>query len=284
VYCFENETDYTNNNASIKNFTAIANVDVGIIKTVNVTGFVNVTDYIQFNITVYNLGPCNATGVYVSEILDYEHLECLSNSTTKGHYDGYSWIIDTLDVGEVVNLTIMAKVISVGEFGNVVSVFTSDNDTNTSNNNASIDNITSLPIVDLEITKVVNTNATVVNVTDIIIFTIRVKNNGPWDATNVTVVELLSPHLKMTEYHAWRGEYNATTGIWYIGDLDRGVDDELIITARVISPGIISNAVFVNSTENDTDPTNNNDTIKNITALPIVDLGIDKELNETVEN
>jgi len=283
VYGYENETDYKNNHAEIRNITAIANVDVGITKTVNVTGYVNVTDYIQFNITIYNNGPCNATGVYVSEILDYAHLEHISNSTTRGLYDGYSWIIDTLDVGEVLNLTIIAKVINVGKFTNIVSIFTSDNDTDLSNNNASIDNVTALPIVDLEITKEVNTNATVVNVTDEIIFTITVRNKGPWRATNVTVVEVLSPHLKMTEYHAWQGEYNVTTGIWYIGDLP--VDQvKLTITAKVISPGVISNAVFVNSTENDTDLTNNNDTIKNITALPIVDLGIVKEVNVTVVN
>ena len=283
VYGYENETDYKNNHAEIRNITAIANVDVGITKTVNVTGYVNVTDYIQFNITIYNNGPCNATGVYVSEILDYAHLEHISNSTTRGLYDGYSWIIDTLDVGEVLNLTIIAKVINVGKFTNIVSIFTSDNDTDLSNNNASIDNVTALPIVDLEITKEVNTNATVVNVTDEIIFTITVRNKGPWRATNVTVVEVLSPHLKMTEYHAWQGEYNVTTGIWYIGDLP--VDQvKLTITAKVISPGVISNAVFVNSTENDTDLTNNNDTIKNITALPIVDLGIVKEVNVTVAN
>ena len=281
---YENETNYTNNYASIKNFTAIANVDVGIIKTVNVTGYVNVTDYIQFNITVYNNGPCNATGVYVSEIIDYTHLEIISNSTSKGEYDGATWIINTLNKGEVVNLTIIAKVINVGTFGNVVSVASSDNDTDLSNNNASIDNITALPIVDLEIIKVVTEGGKVVNVSDEIEFTITVKNNGPWDATNVTVVEVLSPHLQMTYNHTWIGEYDVNTGIWYIGNLTRGYDVALVIRAKVISNGTISNVVVVTSTENDTNMSNNNDTIDNITALPVVDLAIVKDVNVTVAN
>ena len=42
--------------------------------------------------------------------------------------------------------------------------------------------------------------------------------------------------------------------------------------------------VYVSSTENDTNKSNNNDTIDNITALPVVDLVIDKDVNVAVVN
>ena len=89
---FENETNYTDNNASIPNITAVTYVDLAITKEVNVSGDVNVSDVIKFTITVTNNGPCNATGVYVSEILS-PHLKMMSSKTSIGEYDGATWII-----------------------------------------------------------------------------------------------------------------------------------------------------------------------------------------------
>jgi uncharacterized repeat protein (TIGR01451 family) len=245
-----------------------------------VSGFVNVTDYIQFNITVFNKGPCNATSVSVIEDLDTAHLQRISYNVTRGEYNGHSWFIGRLNKGESVNMTIIAKVIAVGTFGNVVSVSSYEkNDTNTSNNNASIDNITALPIVDLNITKRIDFGNGTVEVGDLVQFTIDVWNSGPCDATNVTVVEKLSEHLNMTVCKIYGGEYNVTSGIWYIGNLSVKEHAQLIIQARVISNGTISNFVVVTSNENDTNKSNNNDTIDNITALPVVNLIINKDVN-----
>ena len=275
---FENETNYENNVAAIKNITAIANVDLKITKEVNVSGIVNVTDVVKFTITVTNNGPCNATGVYVSETLS-PHLKMLSNKTSIGEYDGSTWVIGNLNKGETQNLTIIAEVISAGTISNVVSIFGSDNDTNKSNNNDSIENITAVDIVDLEINKTVDVTTGAVNVSDIIVFTIDVRNNGPCDATNVTVTEKLSPHLRMISYTTWASSYDVDAGIWYIGDLANGDWRQLFIFAEVISAGTISNVVVVTSNENDTNESNNKDEIPNITARDIVDLEITKEVN-----
>ncbi len=277
---FENETDYKNNDAEIKNMTAIANVDLKITKKVNVTGVVNVTNLIEFTITVTNNGPCNATGVYVGESLS-PHLKMISNKTTIGEYDGSTWIIGNLNEGEVHNLTIIAEVISAGTISNAVAIVGNDNDTNQSNNNDSIENLTAIDIVDLEITKRVWGATRFVNVTDEIVFEIIVRNKGPCDATNVNVTEVLSPHLKMIENNPYVGRYDEKEGIWYVGDLAKNDWCYLLIRAQVISPGIISNVVNVTSTENDTNKSNNNASIPNITALPIVDLQITKISNFT---
>ena len=274
---YQNETNYTNNNASIPNITAVNNVDLRINKTVDVSGYVNVTDKITFTITVTNKGPCNATGVFVSETLS-SHLKVLSNSTTKGKWDGSTWVIGNLTDGEVQNLTIVAEVISAGNITNVVSIISGDNDTNRSNNNASIENITAENIVDLNITKTVDVKSGVVVVGDTIVFTITVWNNGPCDATGVNVTEVLSPHLKMTDYYTWASDYNVTEGVWHIGDLAKNDYRELVISAKVISIGNITNVVSVNSTENDTNRSNNNASIPNITAIDVVDLLITKDV------
>ena len=281
VYGFENETNYTNNHDSIKNITAIANVDVGVIKTVNVTGYVNVTDFIEFNITVYNNGPCNASGVYVAEVLD-SHLELVSyNTTNNSTYDGYTWVVGYVNTGEPVILTIVAKVISNGTIANAVSVKSTDNDTDPDNDNDTIDNITALNIVDLEITKEVTKGGSVVNVSDEIEFKITVTNHGPCAATNVTVSEVLSPYIEMTYNNTWQGYYNVNEGMWHIGDLANGSSVVLVLGCKVISRGIISNVVIVSSNENDTNISNNNDTIDNITSTDALDLNITKVSNIT---
>ena len=282
VFGNEIDTNESNNYDNITNITAFAHVDVGVNKTVNITtGVVNVSDLIEFNITVYNNGPCNASGVIVVESLD-THLELVSyNTTNNSTYDGYSWNVGNVNVGEPINLTIVARVVSEGIFGNFVSVVTYDNDTNPDNDNDTIDNITALPVVDLEIIKEVTFGGSVVNVSDVVQFSITVINNGPCDATNVTVSEVLSPHLEMTYNSTWVGYYDVNEGIWHIGTLEKNTNVTLIIQAKVISDGIISNFVSVNSTENDTNTSNNNDTIDNITALPVVDLEITKTSNIT---
>ena len=91
----------------------------------------------------------------VGEALD-SHLEFVSNTTTLGDYDGYTWNIGNLTNQSSAVLTIVARVISGGNISNVVTVKGAENDTNTSNNVANITNITSLNIVDLQITKEVN--------------------------------------------------------------------------------------------------------------------------------
>ncbi len=281
VTSHENDTNLTNNVDNITALNATAHVDLAINKTVNVTGKVNVTDLIEFTISVTNKGPCNAVGVFVSEILD-SHLKLISNSTTIGKYADATWIIGNLGVGEVHNLTIVAQVISAGEIANTVTVAGYDNDTNMSNNNASIDNITALPIVDLMINKTVNVQSNIVNVTDRLIFTITVKNNGPCTATGVNVTEVLDPHLELISASAWSGTYNKTAGVWDIGDLEANVTTVLVIEARVAKAGTIANAVVVTSNENDTNKSNNKDEIDNITALPIVDLAITKSIEGDV--
>ncbi|MBE6506271.1 MAG: DUF11 domain-containing protein, partial [Methanobrevibacter millerae] len=281
VYSAEKDTNLTNNHDNISYIYVSTDVDLEISKSVNVSGFVNVTDKIEFNITVHNKHTNNASGVYVSEILS-PHLKLISANATKGTYDGSTtWNVGYLNGGESATLTIVAQVISNGTISNAVVVYGYDNDTNMSNNNDSIDNITALPIVDLQITKEVDVEGQYVNVSDEIQFTITVRNNGPCDATNVTVNEVLSPLLNMTSYSTWIGNYNVTTGVWYIGNLPSKSTVFLVIKAQVLSNGTITNTVNVTSNENDTDKSNNNDTIDNITALPVVDLAITKVSNTT---
>ena len=242
--------------------------------------FVNVSDLIRFTVTVTNNGPSNATSILVGEILD-KHLKLISNVTTVGTYDGFTWNIPELNNQSNATLTIIAQVIAVGNITNAVTVDCYQNDTNESNNKANITNITALPVVDLTVLKEVNVTGGLVNFTDKIKFTITVHNNGPCNATGVNVTEVLNSNLKMISNETDYGHYSVDDGVWYIGDLANQSTAVLTIVARVVSTGNITNVVIVESNENDTNKSNNNDTIDNITALPIVDLAITKDVNVT---
>ena len=201
-------------------------------------------------ITAYNNGLNSASGVYVLEALDSHLGDYTYVATTGTTYNGYTWSIGNLNAGATATLNITARVIKAGNFSNYVQIFAYGNDTNKSNNNYTLPNITAISVVDLEI-------------------------------SDVNVTEVLNPHLKLIKNETENGYYSLTDGIWYIGNLNNQSIAILNITAQVISVGTISNSVNVTSRENDTNKTNNNDTIPDITAMPIVDLQITKGVNVT---
>ena len=138
----ENEINPYNNRAEVT-IAALPLVDLRITKEVNVTSEIGVTDWIEFVITVYNDGPCNATGVYVIESLS-DKLHLTRNVTSQGYYDGYTWNIGNITNGSSVTLTLVAQVIHSGNISNVVVAYAYQNETNYTNNNASIPNITAV--------------------------------------------------------------------------------------------------------------------------------------------
>ena len=276
------DTNMSNNKDNITPLNATAHVDLAINKTVNVkTSIVNVTDIIKFTIVAQNKGKFNASGVYVIEELDPHIGEYTYEATNGTSYDGHKWVIGYLNAGATATLNITARVVKAGNFSNYVVIEGNDFDENKSNNNASIPNITAVPIVDLEITKEANVTNNTVLYNDTIIFTITVKNNGPCDATHVNVSEVLSPNLKLINNVTKTGYYDVNEGIWHIGTLNNQSVAVLTIEAQVIEVGNITNAVNVTSTENDTNKSNNNASIPNIIAKPIVDLRINKTVNVT---
>ena len=234
------DINMSNNVASAHNFTAVPIVDLRISKEINDTrDVINVLDKVQFTVTVVNDGPANATGVVVEEFLD-SHLKLISSSPSVGTYEGGTWNIGNLSNGSTATLKIVAQVVYSGNISNSVHVYGYENESNYTNNYASIKNITAVANVDLQINKYVNVSG-VVNVTDKIKFTITVTNNGPCNATGVYVAETLSPHLRVLSNTTTVGEWDGST--WIIGRLNEGDVENLTIIAEVISAGTISNAV-----------------------------------------
>ena len=272
---FEGNTEYLGSTNSTT-FIVRTSVDLSINKTVDKTN-VNVSDIVEFTITVTNHGPSNATGVNVTDILD-ERLEYINSTASQGTYDKttHLWTIGNITNGLTVTLTIRAKVLTNGTIPNFANVTSFENDTNTSNNNDSSDNITANPKVNLTIIKTANiTNATV---GDIVNYTITITNHGPSNATNVEIRDVLDNGLIFKDSNLTSTEPTTNTRVWVIGDLENGSSATIWFTAEIINNGTITNVALVNSTE---DPTGNTSNETNITVTPKVNLTVIKTTNVT---
>lgn len=142
VNCSENST---NKNDSSENIPAHPIVDLKINKTVDATE-TQVGEEITYTIVVINNGPSDATGVNVAENIK-GNVEIIAANSSKGKYNNSTglWAIGGLANGEKVNLTITVKLIEIGIVENRVSVKSNENDTNSSNNNYTSDNVTVNP-------------------------------------------------------------------------------------------------------------------------------------------
>ena len=270
----ENDTDMTNNNASSNDTDAKPVVDLEISKTVNVTSAL-VGDEIAYTIVVKNNGPSRATDIKVSEKLS-DLVELVSAVSSAGKFENNVWSIDSLESDENATLTLTVKLIKDGIVENSVSVTSKENDSDMSNNNATSDNVTSIPNADLSIIKTVNTTSAKIGQS--IEYTIVVKNNGPSTATNVSVDEKLS---ELVEFVSADGDYDSKTGLWNVGTLENGATATLTLTVKIIRDGTVENNVTVKADEKDANETNNNYISDNVTARPVVNLIANVTVNDT---
>ena len=117
-------------------------VDLDVSIASNITGPCQIGDSIEFTVTVTNNGPSNATGTYVSLIYPdmaiQNSYDTLNGSVCAGNSSGEMfWTIGNLGAGETATLTITSKTLQTGNSSLSVTVVSSLNDVNTSNNAAS---------------------------------------------------------------------------------------------------------------------------------------------------
>ncbi|WP_407430784.1 hypothetical protein [Methanobrevibacter sp.] len=274
---FADEYDY---NESNNNDNASINVppssDLEISKIVNTpTPLYN--ENIKWIIIVKNNGPDKATDVRVEELLP-DAFELVRSTASKGYYINGIWSIGDLNIGEIVNLEIITKVVKTGNFTNKVNVTSNEYDYNKSNNEAN-KSIKVYPAIDLEITKKVNNTSP--NYYDLVKWSITVRNNGPDNATQIEIIDILPKGLELVSYNSSKGFYS--DGFWKFCCLNVGETQTLDIITRIKAIGEIKNVVTANANEYDYDSHNNRDESVIIVA-PSSDLEVTKYANQSVVN
>jgi len=245
----------------------------------------NVGGQVTFTITVTNLGADPATGVAVRDLLP-SGLTFVSAGPSAGtSYDPATgiWSVNTLPVGGVELLTILAVVAESGQFTNVAAVSESDQYDPDPDNNRDEATVTTRE-ADLAVVKTVDDARP--NVGDIVTFTITLSNNGPDIANNVTLTDTLPAGVQFISATPSQGTFDSGSGTWTVGTVAVGPDaaQTLLISVRILAPAVntipparTNTATVRGADEHDPNPGNNTGTS---TVTPrYADLGVKKTTN-----
>lgn len=89
-------------------------------------------------------------------------------------------------------------------------------------------------------------------------YSIVVSNIGPNPATGIEVTDLLPNSLSLISSTTDQGNYVSTTGLWTVGSLAVGQSATLVIVAKLLVTGVVSNEASVSKLDQqDPNPTNN---------------------------
>lgn len=216
----------------------------------------------------------------ITDVLD-PGLVYVSGVASEGVWSYPTWTLNTLGAG-VTETLLVQVIVATGTSGQTLNN-TISNTQDQLDNNATLDDdneVIVVTAVDLITVKTVN-NATPQE-GDIVTYTLVVTNNGPSDATNVTVVDRLPPGLTYVSDDR-SGFYDATTGVWFIGDLANGASTNLNINATVDSgtAGTSIENIALAAIADQTDATNAGDQLK---AVIYIDNETDIVLSKVVDN
>ena len=258
-----------NNNHDEKQISIPPAVDVGVVKSVNVSN-PRFGDLVEWTLVVSNYGPDVAHDVKVADVLPKGLV--FVNST--GNYDADTgiWKIGTLGIKKSVKLNIITKVDSTGLIKNNASVSSKEFDYNLTNN-FDESSIKADSAVDVGVVKGVNVSNP--RFGDLVEWTLVVSNYGPDVAHDVKVADVLPKGLVFVNS---TGNYDADTGIWKIGTLGVNKSVKLSITCKINATGTISNNADATSREFDYN-LNNNHARKSVKVDPAVDVGVVKGVN-----
>ncbi|MBO9583913.1 MAG: DUF11 domain-containing protein [Flavobacterium sp.] len=119
--------------------TPLKQADLSVAKTVD-NAFPNVGDTVIFTLTASNLGPNDATGVQVTELLQSGYTFVSATAATGTTYNSTSglWTIGNLANGGIAVLTVTAKVNASGNYTNSAAISGNQSDPVNTNNNQSV--------------------------------------------------------------------------------------------------------------------------------------------------
>ncbi|MET3027961.1 gliding motility-associated C-terminal domain-containing protein [Flavobacterium sp. UW10123] len=261
-------------------------------------------EQVSFTINVTNLGPGNATGVGIRDIVPVGYTLIPGSVSNGGTYQiataTLEWRNLYLPANSNIDLTFNAIVNPLGNYLNVAQVITSDlpDPDSVPNNNIPTEDdqddaeITFIgPSADLSLVKNVVAGNTSPVVGSQVSFELKITNDGPNNATGVQVTDLLPSGFEYVNYSSSAGTYDSTTGIWNVGTVDNGVTESLILDAKVLPTGDYTNITQVtasdlpdpDSTPNNDDGDQSEDDEDNVVLTPIPP-SADLSLTKTVSN
>ncbi len=279
-------------------FTAISttpstDADIAIAKTVdNANPAPGAT--VNYTVTVTAMGPATSTFVTAQDLLPVG-LSLVSATTSVGAYDMSTgvWTIGTLSPNATATLTMAASVNTAYAGQTItntatVSELSSLVDPNTANNSSSVSIAVqsnggglgcsvncggggggggSVATAEMNVSKTVD-NATP-NAGDTIHYTVKVSALGPANSVGVVANDVLPTGLTFVSATSTEGTYNASTGVWTIGQILDGTSQTLTITATV-NAGTNGDTITNTATISESPSVNDPSTTGNTSSVSIV--------------
>lgn len=268
--------------------------DLLLRKSVNVLS-PYVGQEVIFTVSITNLGPSDASGVEVIDLLP-DGYTYVSHTTTAGIYNATSgmWELkgDLAD-GSTDTLTIVATVNNSGDHFNVAEVFASDQyDPNSIPNNTNVfendqDNAGTTPIPSADLALNLGVDNDFPDVGALVMFTITLINEGPSDALGVEIKNVLPDGFTYISDDSG-GLFNPSNGVWDVGTVAFESQMEMNIVAEVNpSGGYTAKAEVVDASFFDVDSTPNNHILAEddqdeqaVTPRYITDISVSKTVND----
>ena len=287
-----NDDDADPNTNTTLDFGLLPQIDLAITKTLNVglsdvqTGGVAV-----FDILVENLGPLDATGVSVEDLIPDGLTFDAAQSDFGTFANSLAGSTLTVGIGDVAaNGDVTFQVgfnIGPTEFADLTNnAEVSGNEIETNDANNTDDAVVELNSADLVVTK--TDLADPVNAGTELVYQITVRNDGPDGATNVVATDILPAEVTFVSQNFTTGSGTVTEDTpgeltITLGDLANGESETVEITVLVnedaSSP--LNNVVnVIADPNNDPNPDNNSDT-EPTQIDRVVDVAIDKSVTGT---
>ncbi|MHA6246293.1 T9SS type A sorting domain-containing protein [Pontibacter sp. CAU 1760] len=271
---------FTNSVTQSQAFNYDCSADVGVTQTVT-AGPYTTTKPLTYTLTVTNNGPVAATGVTVTDLLDASKLQFISASDAAYNSSTGLWTVGSLAVGASRTLTITAQPKVLGTITTTATKASNEADNNAANNSAVV-SVEVVASADIEVRNTVP--KTTYNNGDLVAYTITAQNLGPDAATGVAITDKLPDGLTL-EGAAPAG-YNATTGVWTVGNLALNEMKTLVLNARVSKLGAITTTASLNSRAGfQLDENSSNNVSSNtITVSAAADVAVGSTVSSSITN
>ena len=279
------DPDPLNNTDSADLSTRVA--DIAVTKTAGKPAPA-VGSTVTFTVTATNRGPDAATQLVIHDALP-AGLTYVSAAAAQGAYNSATgdWTVGGLARDADTTLTITARVVASGKFANTAAVSHLLQRDPVPANDTATASVVAPAAADLSLTKTVDDSSPDHGKT--VTFTLKTSNAGPDSASGIVVRDKLPAGLVYVS-SAGQGTYDAATGNWKVGALDKGGEATIRIKAKVNSEGPIVNVAEVfASSRPDPDSTPGNGVAgeddratASLNARGSADLSLTKHVNQTM--
>jgi len=267
--------------------------DLELSKTVD-NEFPDVSDTVTFTLTLQNVGPSDASGIVVEDLLPSGYTYVSDDSG--GLYDPFGgfWYLGSVAGGANAILNVEAVVNPSGNYTNraeVVSAIQVDPDSTPGNGILTEDDQDTQSTTPRHVSDV-SLTLTADNLTpsagDEIVFTITVNNAGPNDATALVIEDELASGYSFINAVTSTGTYDEIAGSWQVSSIASGGLETLVLTALILPSGNYKNTaelIALGTYDPDSSPNNNlGSEDDQVSVVPVPDGLADLSLIKMVDN